>query len=90
MNSKGNAVCCGTSAWLNCGTYSKRTQVDRLKEARATGSRTMVTACPKCLIHFRCTQVELEKEEPPIQLEIEVKDLSSVLAEALRPEGVAR
>jgi Fe-S oxidoreductase len=29
-------------------------QADRLREAKATGADTLVTACPKCEIHLGC------------------------------------
>ena len=74
------AVCCGTSAWINCDMYSKQIQVGRLREAKATGAETLVTACPKCYIHFTCATSE--KEGKPA-VEIEVKDLCVVLAESL-------
>ena len=80
---RGNAVCCGTSSWLNCGTYSKRIQMDRMKEAVASTAGTMVTACPKCLIHFNCTLTEPSVPEAPPKPDIAIKDLSVLLAEAL-------
>ncbi len=80
---RGNAICCGTSSWLNCGTYSKRIQMDRMKEAAATTAGTMITACPKCLIHFNCTLTEPPDPEAPPKPDIEIKDLSVLLAEVL-------
>jgi Fe-S oxidoreductase len=51
-----NALCCGTSAWMECSSYSKAIQTERLQEAIQTGAQTLVTACPKCQIHFACAQ----------------------------------
>lgn len=51
-----NAVCCGTTAWMECSTCSKVMQVQRLKEAEASGAAAIVTACPKCRIHLTCAQ----------------------------------
>jgi len=51
-------ACCGNSSWVNCGPITRLWQLDRLKEASETGASTVVTACPKCLIHFTCAQVE--------------------------------
>jgi heterodisulfide reductase subunit D len=71
-----NAVCCGTSGWANCGAGSKQIQVERLREARATGAQTLVTACPKCQIHLSCALANLD-------MDLKIKDLTVVLAEAL-------
>ena len=51
-----NALCCGTSAWMECSSYSKAIQMERLQEAVRTGAQTLITACPKCQIHFSCAQ----------------------------------
>ena len=75
------SVCCGTSLWMNCGWISKDMQIDRLKEAVGTGSQTLITACPKCMIHFRCAMSENDGDE---EIRIEVKDLSSLLAESIK------
>ncbi len=69
-----NAVCCGTSGWANCSTCSKQIQVERLKEAKATGADTLVTACPKCKIHLTCALNNLD-------LDLQIKDLSVLVAE---------
>ena len=52
---KENALCCGTSAWMECSGCSKNMQMTRLKEALQTGAETIITACPKCQTHFTCT-----------------------------------
>ena len=70
--------CCGTSCWTNCTKYSKLMQVNRIKEANATGAEVMVTTCWECAIHFRCTMQANAWQ----QANIEVKDLS-VLASSL-------
>jgi Fe-S oxidoreductase len=49
-----SAACCAGGTWSNCDRFAKKIQVDRLREARATGAEVMVTACPKCQVHFRC------------------------------------
>ena len=86
-----DAQCCGTSGFIHCDANSKRLQSERLRNAAASGADTLVTACPKCLIHFRCAQNEdrLRQRAAPV---IEVEDLT-VLAAALlgQPEsGVAQ
>jgi len=74
------ATCCGTSGWTNCGATSKAIQVERLREARATGAEVLVTACAKCQIHFLCAM-----DDPRLGAEIEmpVRDLVTLVADAL-------
>jgi Fe-S oxidoreductase len=74
------SLCCGTSCWRACGQVSKSIQVDRLKEAKATGAEVLVTTCLKCQIHFRCAQ-----EDPILgeQIEIQIRDLTTLVAEML-------
>lgn len=87
--SRSNSICCGVSAWLNCGTFSKRIQVDRLREAAATGARTLVTACPKCNVHFNCVMSEPENPSLPSRPDIVVRDISVLVAGALGRKGVS-
>jgi heterodisulfide reductase subunit D len=75
-----SAVCCGTSSWMNCNMTSKKIQSARLAEAGATGAGVMVTACPKCRIHFECTKTD---PNLPDESRVAVKDLTVVAAEAL-------
>jgi Fe-S oxidoreductase len=72
-----NAICCGTSGWANCGTGSKQIQMERLAEAKATGAQTLITACPKCQIHLNCALNNMD-------IDLQIKDLTSVLAEAIK------
>lgn len=74
--------CCGVSAWSTCEGMSKQMQIDRLAEAKSTGSDVMITSCPKCLTHFRCAlhnkvPVDMEK------VNILVEDLTVAAAKAL-------
>lgn len=55
-NNRENAVCCGTTAWMECSSCSKTMQVNRLEEAQKTEAETMITACPKCQIHLTCAK----------------------------------
>jgi len=67
-----DAVCCGTSGFTHCDADSRRLQARRLEAALETGADTLVTACPKCLIHFSCTQSENRRRgsgEASIQIE---------------------
>ena len=77
-----NALCCGVNSWLNCGTLSKQTQLERLQEAKATGAEWLVTACPKCLIHLKCA---LDGELPikRSKVNIKINDLPVLVAKAL-------
>ena len=75
--SRENGVCCGTTGWTNCSSCSKEIQMQRLAEAGNTGAGTVITACPKCQIHFRCTKSAFD-------LEIEVTDLYDLLADRIK------
>jgi Fe-S oxidoreductase len=74
------ATCCAGGTWSNCDRYAKKIQVERLREARATGAEVLVTACPKCQVHFRCAM-----KDPNIgdDLQIELKDVAEIVVEAL-------
>jgi len=74
------ATCCGTSGWTNCGATSKAIQVERLREARATGAEVLVTACAKCQIHFLCAM-----DDPRLGagIAMPVRDLVTLVADAL-------
>ena len=72
-----NALCCGTSAWMECSTYSKVIQVERMQEAIQTGAQTLITACPKCQIHFTCAR----SNTPSL---IQVSDLYTYLGQRLK------
>ena len=57
-----NASCCGVGAWMNCNEYSKQIRLDRVKEASEVAD-TLITACTKCLAHFRCLMAEPDRAE---------------------------
>ncbi|MEE8398065.1 MAG: (Fe-S)-binding protein, partial [Desulfobacterales bacterium] len=46
--------CCGVGSFSNCDAAIKFLQSDRLEEAAETGAEHLITACPKCRIHFNC------------------------------------
>jgi heterodisulfide reductase subunit D len=77
---RGNALCCGTNGWTHCTVANKAIQVDRLREARATGAELLVTACIKCQIHFKCA---MQDQGLADEIAIETKDLASLVAEML-------
>jgi Fe-S oxidoreductase/coenzyme F420-reducing hydrogenase delta subunit len=69
---KEECPCCGVNAFLNCSATSKEMQVQRLMEAKATGADKMLTACPKCLIHFKCAGTEkVPVDESKVNIEME-------------------
>ncbi len=76
---RGKALCCGTSAWTHCGATAKAIQVDRF-ERPAPHAEVLVTTCAKCQIHFKCAQNDPRLED---ELRIEVKDLTTLVAEAI-------
>ncbi len=75
-----SSLCCGTSCWTACGKVSKNIQVERLREAKATGAELLITSCIKCQIHFKCAQ-----QDPTLgnDIAIPIRDLATVLAERL-------
>jgi heterodisulfide reductase subunit D len=73
-----NALCCGSTGWVNCGRCAKEIQMERLRQAQATGATRMITVCPKCRIHFSCALKDAGDE-----LTIELEDLTGLLARAL-------
>ncbi|MFH0769028.1 MAG: (Fe-S)-binding protein [Chloroflexota bacterium] len=79
---RSESLCCGTSAWTNCDSYSKQIRAERLLEAKKTGANTLITNCPKCLTHFKCAMTTRGKEKGP-DLEIEVMDLVDLTVSAL-------
>jgi heterodisulfide reductase subunit D len=73
------SVCCGTSAWTQCGQTAKAIQVARLGEVRAAGAEILAMACPKCQIHFNCAL----KDEGDESHRLGVRDLTTLLDDAL-------
>jgi Fe-S oxidoreductase len=81
MGRKGpGAMCCAGGTWSNCDRFAKQMQVDRLREARSTGADVMVTACPKCQIHFSCAMNDPNLGD---QITIEMRDIAEIVVEAL-------
>jgi heterodisulfide reductase subunit D len=75
---RADAVCCGSSEWVSCTMCNKEIQLDRLTEAQGTGASMLVTACPKCRIHFNCALYDKDRE-----LDINIEDLTSLLLQAV-------
>jgi heterodisulfide reductase subunit D len=78
-HSRKSAICCGTTNWMNCDAVSRRIQQSRLNEAKTAGAETLVTACPKCQIHFRCSECGEETD----RVNIKVTDFVNLIASAL-------
>jgi len=74
------SICCAGASWSNCDHYAKLIQIDRLREARETGAEYLITACPKCQLHFACAM-----RDPGLRsgIEIPMRDLGTLVAEAL-------
>lgn len=77
-----DAQCCGTSGFIHCDQASKDLQRQRLEEAADTGAATLVTACPKCLIHFRCAQEDEARRGG--EKNLQVQDFTVLAARSLR------
>jgi len=74
--------CCGVSAFSGCDTFSKDIQVERLKEAKATGATAVLMFCPKCRIHFKCAlkgKLSCAKED----VDVRIADFLEILDRAL-------
>ena len=78
-HSRKSAICCGTTNWTNCDVVSKQIQQSRLKEAKEAGAETLVTACPKCQIHFRCAGCGEQTEK----IDLKLTDFVNIIASAL-------
>jgi len=79
-HSRQGALCCAGGTWSNCDRFAKKIQVNRLREARATGAEVLVTACPKCQIHFQCAMKDPNLGD---EIAIEMKDIAEIVVEAL-------
>ncbi len=80
-HSKEKSLCCGVSSFMNCNEQTKALRMARMDEASATGIKTLITACPKCLAHFNCLKSEKEAIK---KYELEVTDLTVFLARRLK------
>jgi Fe-S oxidoreductase len=74
------ASCCGTTLFRNCDVVSEMIRIERLRQAQATETGTLLTACPKCQIHFKCT-LSGKCEEKGLDPKLEVKDFVTYVAE---------
>jgi len=71
--------CCGVHAWISCDEGSRKLRQSRLKEAEDAGADLLVTACPKCRVHFNC-YLQNHCVDP---VKVKVEDLTVLVAKAL-------
>jgi heterodisulfide reductase subunit D len=72
------AMCCGSTAWVNCSGCSKLIQREKLRQARETGAPVMLTTCPKCQIHLSCASRDLDADQA-----VEIEDVTTWVGRAL-------
>ncbi|MFH1532311.1 MAG: (Fe-S)-binding protein [Pseudomonadota bacterium] len=79
-HSRKNSTCCAGGPWSSCDRHAKEVQTRRLREARTTGAEVLVTSCPKCQVHFKCTM-----QDPLLHDEItmEMRDIAELVMDAL-------
>jgi Fe-S oxidoreductase len=84
VHAKQTSLCCGTSCWAACGQVNKNIQMERLKEAKATGADLLVTACIKCQIHFKCAQ-----QDPVLHddIDIRIQDIATLMEKRLKKKS---
>lgn len=75
--------CCGTAGFIHCDRDSRLMQEFRLDSAAATGADRMLTACPKCWIHFACAMHE-DGLRGRARQPIEIEDLTLYAARRVR------
>jgi Fe-S oxidoreductase len=75
-----NGLCCGVSSFMNCDERTKALRVLRLDEAQATGAKTLITTCTKCLAHLNCLKNEKEAAK---KYDLDILDLTVYLARQL-------
>ncbi|MFQ6050784.1 MAG: (Fe-S)-binding protein [Candidatus Hydrothermarchaeota archaeon] len=74
-------ICCGVSSWLNCDNLSRELREEKIKEAIETGSDSLVTSCPKCIVHLDCLY---EEKLGDLDLKrLNIVDLQEILAHSL-------
>ena len=81
-----DAQCCGTAGFVHCDQASRQLQAERLRTAAATGADRLVTACPKCWLHFTCARCE-DRWQGRSAAGIEVEDLTVLAARLLECEA---
>jgi len=75
-HAKTSATCCAGGTWSNCDRFAKKIQVERLREARATGADVLAAACPKCQIHLACAMKDPHLRD---EIAIEICDIAELI-----------
>lgn len=78
-NTRESSLCCGASPWMFCGSVNKQIQDERLRQASNTGADLLITSCPKCQIHLKCSQVSASATGN----KIEIADIYHVVSQNL-------
>ncbi len=81
-NTRDKAICCGVSAWSNCNAYARKTQVDRVIEAKKVGADRLLMFCPKCQIHLKCA-IQDKIPVDPSMVDVKLEDFTVALAKLL-------
>ena len=76
-HNKTNSICCGVSCWLNCSDKTKALRIERMKEAKKIADN-LITICPKCELHFKCTQNDSKKFK-----NLKISDFSNLLIKVI-------
>ncbi len=75
--------CCGTPGFMRCDRDARRMQEERLTSAALTDAEVMLTACPKCWIHFACTDSEDRLLGKRDRAFVKIQDLTIFAAERM-------
>ncbi|MDQ7778181.1 MAG: (Fe-S)-binding protein [Planctomycetota bacterium] len=70
------SICCGSTHWVSCSSYTKQLQKYRLGQAVDTGASTLLTACPKCQIHLSCAAKDLKTK-------MKIQDYTEIIVQAM-------
>lgn len=76
------SLCCGGGGgriWMDTPKEERFSDL-RLDQAKATGARVLVTACPYCITNFEESRLNLEYEDL-----LEIKDITEVVRDAVIP-----
>ncbi len=79
-DSRADSLCCGGGGgriWMDT-PRSERFSDLRLDQARQVGAEVLVTACPYCITNFEDSRLNSDS-----QTELQIRDLTEILAEAL-------
>lgn len=79
-DSREDSLCCGGGGgriWMDTPQEERFSDI-RLEQAKDTGARLLVTACPYCITNFEESRLNLEYEN-----EIEIKDITEIVQELM-------